>query len=83
MGSTAACAVCVAKTDKAALIGFVKTAAEYRNKGIGTEIVKRLCAFFQNGGRQVYLCREENKNELFYSRIGFENCGEWMTAKNE
>jgi predicted GNAT family acetyltransferase len=81
-GRTVACAACVAKTDTAALIGFVKTAADYRRRGYGAELVKSLCAFLQSGGRQVFLCREENKNEKFYSQIGFADCGEWMTAKN-
>lgn len=82
-GKTVACAVCVAKTDKAALIGSVKTDEKYRNNGYGTELVTTLCSSLQEVGRQVYICREEDKNNGFYVRLGFADCGEWMTAKNE
>ena len=82
-GKTVAVAVCIAKTDKAALIGSVKTDREYRNNGYGTKLVAELCSYLQESGRQIFLCREENKNREFYLRLGFADCGEWITAKNE
>jgi len=82
-GKTVACAFCLAKTESDALLGSVKTDEKYRKKGIGTLLVTRLCSYLQHSGLNVYLCREENKNEDFYSRIGFENCGEWTSIKNE
>jgi len=78
---TVACAFCQAKTKTGALIGFVKTDKKYRKKGIGTLLVTRLCSFLQQNGLKIYLCREKNKNKEFYSRIGFEDCGEWASVK--
>ena len=82
-GKTVACAFCQATDGKSALIGSVKTDEKYRNKGIGTLLVTRLSSYLQNKGLKVYLCREENKNKDFYSQIGFKNCGEWTSIKNE
>lgn len=82
-GKTVSCALCQAMTDKKALIGSVKTDKNYRNRGFASTLVTRLCSFLQQKNLQVFLCRENNKNEVFYSRIGFENCGEWMSIKNE
>ena len=82
-GKTVACALCQATDEKSELIGSVKTDREFRNKGIGTFLVTKLCAFLQKENKTVFLCRDENKNEDFYSRIGFKNCGEWMSIKNE
>lgn len=82
-GRTVACAFCQAKANNKALIGSVKTDEKYRKKGIGSLIVTRLCSYLQQNGFEVYLCREENKNEKFYNRIGFADCGEWTNIKNE
>ncbi len=82
-GKTVACAFCQAKSGCDALIGSVKTDKNYRNKGFGTLTVTRLCSYLQKNGFRVYLCREENKNKDFYSRIGFIDCGEWASIKNE
>lgn len=80
---TVACALCQAMTDKKALVGSVKTDENYRNKGYATRLVTRLCATLQQRGLEVFLCRENNKNKDFYSRIGFIDCGEWVSIKNE
>ena len=76
------CAVCVAMTENEALLGSVKTRENYRKRGFGTKTVTELCSFLQGKGKDIFLCREENKNKEFYSRIGFADCGEWMSIKN-
>ena len=81
--NTVACALCSALDGKSALIGSVSTKEDYRFKGIGTSLVTELCAFLQKKDLSVFLCRENNKNKDFYSRIGFDDCGEWMSIKNE
>ena len=82
-GKTVACAFCQAKAENKALIGSVKTDKAYRNRGLGTLTVTRLCSYLQQNGFEVYLCREENKNKNFYSQIGFSDCAEWTSIKNE
>lgn len=80
-GKTVACAFCQAMADGRALIGSVKTDEEYRKNGIGTRLVSRLSAYLQQRGFEVFLCRKENENRDFYSRIGFCDCGEWVSVK--
>jgi ribosomal protein S18 acetylase RimI-like enzyme len=80
---TVSSVICQFVDEKSALIGSVYTKEEYRNKGIATKTVTELCAFLQQMNLSVFLCRENNKNKDFYSRIGFIDCGEWASVKNE
>lgn len=61
-----------------AVITAVRTNPQYRGRGCGSALVSALCAEVTG---MVYLMREENKNEAFYKRLGFENCGKWRIYK--
>lgn len=79
-GEPVACALAVFMTEEAALLGAVAVKEKYRLKGFGTLVVSALCEKMQKESKEVFLCRENNKNEEFYCRMGFENCGEWTMA---
>lgn len=57
-----------------AVLSGVKTRAEFRSKGIGGAVVSSICSKVKGN---VYIMREQNKNERFYSELGFKNNGKW------
>lgn len=57
-----------------AVLISVLTRPEFRGRGFGRYLVTNLMC--RVPGR-VFLMREQNKNEEFYSRCGFKNCGRW------
>lgn len=61
-----------------AILSAVRTEDEYRGLGFGSTLVSEIICDF-NG--KVYLMRDEDKNEQFYKRLGFENCGNWRMYK--
>ncbi len=61
-----------------AIITAVQTKPEYRNKGYASALVSAMCCDVRG---KVYLMRENNKNESYYKKLGFENCGKWRMYK--
>lgn len=57
-----------------AVLTGVKTDEKYHRKGLAGEIVKTLCNCVDGN---VYLMREDGKNEKFYKDIGFKNIDRW------
>lgn len=60
--------------DGYSVLTAVQTDDEYRGKGFGSALVKFIC---NDVGSRVYIMREENLNENFYLKCGFENCSRW------
>lgn len=60
--------------ENCAVLSGVKTRAEFRSKGIGSAVVSSICSKIKGN---VYIMRERNKNEHFYSELGFKNKGKW------
>lgn len=61
-----------------AIITAVKTNPDYRGKGYGSSLVSAMCCDVSG---DVYLMREQDKNEAFYKKLGFENIGNWRIYK--
>lgn len=61
-----------------AVLSSVKTQKEFSRLGYGSCLVSYMNCDF---GKNVYLLREENRNENFYKRLGFENCSDWRMYK--
>lgn len=61
-----------------AILTSVHTAPEFRRMGYGSALVSHMMCDVQG---KVYLMREMNKNERFYSRLGFSNIGKWRLYK--
>lgn len=61
-----------------AVLTAVQTRPEYRNMGYASSLVSAMCCDIKG---TVYIMREENVNEHFYKRLGFENIGKWRIYK--
>ena len=64
--------------DGYSLLTAVRTGSEFRNQGYGSAIVKYICSDVKG---TVYIMRDENRNEDFYTRLSFENTGRWRMYK--
>lgn len=60
--------------DNTAVLSAVRTQEEFRNMGYASFLVSYICNDVKGS---VFLMREANINENFYSRLGFENTGIW------
>ncbi|MDE5671570.1 MAG: GNAT family N-acetyltransferase [Eubacterium sp.] len=61
-----------------AILTGVQTKPEFRKMGYGSALVSAMCCDF---GGNVYLMRENERNESFYKKLGFENIGKWRMYK--
>ncbi len=61
-----------------AVLSAVQTAPNYQKHGYGSALVSHMMCDVLG---KVFLMREKGKNELFYSRLGFENIGKWRMYK--
>ena len=61
------------ETEKMAVLSAVCVDKDLRRKNIGSDMINSLCGILQN--KTIYLYREIDKNEQFYYKNGFENCG--------
>lgn len=61
-----------------AVLTAVRTSPEFRGCGYASALVSAMCCDVKG---TVYLMREANKNESFYKKLGFENCGIWRMYK--
>ncbi len=57
-----------------AILTSVHTASEFRRMGYGSMLVSHMMCDISG---RIYLMREKDKNEQFYSRLGFNNIGKW------
>ena len=57
-----------------AILTSVNTAPEFRRMGYGSVLVSHMMCDVSG---KVFLMREADKNEHFYSRLGFKNTGKW------
>lgn len=71
----AACAVCSAMTERAAVIASVACVPGLRRHGYGRTAVAALAEKLNR--ENVYIFRAEGENEEFYRFLGFENYGSW------
>lgn len=64
--------------DDYAVLTAVRTADDFRRMGYGSSLVNYICNDI-NG--TVYIMRDMNLNEGFYSKLGFKNIGKWRIYK--
>ena len=57
-----------------AVLSAVRTKPDFQGRGYASALVSAMCCDVKG---DVYLMREKDKNESFYNRLGFENCGNW------
>lgn len=77
-GLLVSCAAKMFKTQDECIIGCVATKKEYVGRGYASGLVRGLTENFDG---TAYLCREENKNESLYKKLGFENSGVWAVGR--
>lgn len=61
-----------------AILTAVQTKPELRGMGYASALVSSICCDFSG---EVYLMRENGKNESFYEKLGFKNVGIWRIYK--
>lgn len=76
-GALASCAMTVAETADAAIIGAVATSPGQRNQGFGGMVVRALARELWAEGKTIYLFRQQGKLRRFYENLGFCVCGSW------
>lgn len=64
--------------DDCAILSAVKTQQEFRGLGYGSALVSSMMNDIKS---TVFLMRDNDKNESFYKRLGFENTGIWRIYK--
>ena len=64
--------------DGYAVLSAVRTDDENRRKGYGSALVNYIC---NDVNGEVLLVRDEQLNEEFYTRLGFQNIGLWRMYK--
>lgn len=73
-----ACAMTVAETERAAIIGAVAVLPEYQRKGIGTSVVQSLLhRCMAKHQKHIYVYCNSEQNVQFYRTIGFTDSGVW------
>lgn len=69
-------AMTVALSERCTLIGAVAVSPRYRRQGIGASCMRALCsALALAWTTDIYILRERDRNEDFYSSLGFEAAG--------
>lgn len=66
-----------AEDEKLAMLNYVITHPEYRNKGLAKRVCNVICAELINEGKNVYLINYSNESTKLYDKIGFKICCEW------
>ena len=74
-------AMTVSESESCALIGAVATDKSFRRMGIGSSCVSELCRGLKD--KKIFIMRDQNKNESFYSGLGFENKEKYYLYKKE
>lgn len=66
-------------TENSAVINIVATKSEHRREGLGKKVLKETEKSLS--GRDLYIFKEKDKNNEFYSSMGYKPCGLWKTLK--
>lgn len=61
-----------------AILTAVRTADDFRKMGYGSYLVNNICSDVKG---TVYIMRDMNLNESFYTKLGFKNIGKWRIYK--
>ncbi|GHU83151.1 hypothetical protein AGMMS50284_6210 [Clostridia bacterium] len=77
-GILISCACAVAIDEYAAVIGGVATLPEYKQQGFGSTAVASITEYLHKKNKRIFLHRNLNKLEDFYTKLGYVNCSEWQ-----
>ena len=80
-GKAASCAMTVAETETAFMIGAVATSPDCRGRGFASAAVRSLVAAGQAAGKQVFISPKNEAARALYKRLGFAECGTWGTVQ--
>lgn len=64
--------------DRNAILTAVRTSDNFRKMGYGSYLVNHICSDVKG---TVYIMRDMNLNESFYTKLGFKNIGKWRIYK--
>ncbi len=64
--------------DSSAILTAVRTSVDFRRMGYGSMLVSHIVSDVKG---TVYIMRDKELNESFYTRLGFENTGIWRIYK--
>ena len=78
-GKLTATLIATSVSDDSAIINAVAVDPEHQRKGLGRLLMKKAEALLS--GRKLFIMREDNKNEEFYTSCGYRNCGRWCVAE--
>ncbi len=74
----AGCALVSSVAPSCAVLSGVVVSEDYRRRGIGTELVKKIEGFFP--GKTMYLLREKGRHLEFYRKLGYLKTDTWVWA---
>ncbi|MCF8009434.1 MAG: GNAT family N-acetyltransferase [Halanaerobiales bacterium] len=75
------CAETTAENSYSAMIIGVATDPDYRNKGLASAVMSKLCKEVLKEGKELCLFYDNPKAGKIYKRIGFEDIGIWSMWK--
>ncbi|MBR3289720.1 MAG: GNAT family N-acetyltransferase [Clostridia bacterium] len=79
-GEAVSCAMTVAETPAAWLLGAVATRANCRGRGYASAVIRSLIADGHAAGKQVLISPKNEAARALYARLGFAECGTWGTV---
>lgn len=79
-GKAVSCAMTVAETGTAWLLGAVATDPGCRGRGYASAVIRSLIADGQAAGKRVLISPKNEPARALYERLGFTGCGTWGTV---
>lgn len=79
-GRLCSCACTISETEISAVLGAVATHPKEQRRGLGKAAVSALSWELREEGKDVYLLRSQDENQLFYENIGFTDYDIWEEA---
>ena len=80
-GEAVSCAMTVAETETAWVIGAVATRPDFRGRGYASAAVRSLVASGQAADKRVLISPKNDAARALYERLGFAACGTWGTVQ--
>lgn len=79
-GKAVSCAMTVAETETAWMLGAVVTRPDCRGRGYASASIRSLIADGQANGKKVLISPKNEAARALYARLGFAECGTWGTV---
>lgn len=82
-GAPAAVVMLLSVTEHAVIMGGVATLPQYRRRGYGSILIRHFAERLKAEKKQIFLLREDGKNEEFYHALGFTERTRWCVAERK